>query len=79
MAGSGLVLFGSDAPSMDEMESKSLPGHKALRRNGIAILEGLDFSGVPDGVYELIALPLKIAGGDGSPVRAILRAQSERS
>jgi arylformamidase len=73
MAGQGLVLFGSDAPSMDEMQSKTLPGHKALRRNGIAILEGLDFSGVPDGVYELIALPLKIEGGDGSPVRAILR------
>jgi len=69
----GIVLFGSDAPSMDDMNSKSLPGHKALRRNGIAILEGLDFTAVPDGRYELIALPLKIEGADGSPVRAILR------
>jgi arylformamidase len=73
MARYGIVLFGSDAPSMDDMNSKSLPGHKALRRNGLAVLEGLDFTGVPDGVYELIALPLKLEGVDGSPVRAILR------
>lgn len=73
MAGHGVVLFGSDAPSMDDMNSKSLPGHKALRRNGIAILEGLLLTDVPDGDYELIALPLKIEGVDGSPVRAILR------
>lgn len=73
MAGYGIVLFGSDAPSMDELESKTLPGHKALRRHKIAILEGLLLTDVPDGTYELIALPLKIEGGDGSPVRAILR------
>lgn len=69
-----VVLFGSDAPSMDDMNSKTLPGHHAMRRNRIAILEGLLLSGVPDGDYELIALPLKIEGGDGSPVRAILRS-----
>jgi arylformamidase len=74
MAASGIVLFGCDAPSMDEMNSKTLPGHKALRRHNIAILEGLLLTDVPDGAYELIALPLKIHGGDGSPVRAILRA-----
>ena len=69
----GVVLFGSDAPSMDDMHSQSLPGHHALRRNRVAILEGLLLTDVPDGTYELIALPLKIEGGDGSPVRAILR------
>lgn len=73
MARHGVVLFGSDAPSMDDMNSKTLPGHKALRRHRIAILEGLQLTDVPDGVYELIALPLKIEGGDGSPVRAVLR------
>lgn len=67
------LLFGSDAPSMDAIDSQTLPGHNALRRNGIAILEGLILTNVPDGEYELVALPLKIAGGDGSPVRAILR------
>lgn len=68
-----ICLFGSDAPSMDDMHSRPLPGHKALRHHHIAILEGLLLTGVPDGTYELIALPLKIEGGDGSPVRAILR------
>jgi arylformamidase len=71
----GVVLFGSDAPSMDDMNSKSLPGHNALHQHGIAILEGLLLADIPDGRYELIALPLKIESGDGSPIRAILRAR----
>jgi len=70
----GVVLYGADAPSMDAADSTTLPGHNALRRNGIVILEGLDLSAVPDGLYEMVALPLKIVGGDGSPVRAALRA-----
>ena len=69
----GIILFGSDAPSMDERDNDSLPGHRALLRNGIAILEWLNLSETADGLYELSALPLKIAGGDGSPVRAVLR------
>ena len=69
----GIVLYGADAPSMDDIESKDLPGHHALHRNGIAILEGLDLRHAPDGLYELVALPLKIEGGDGRPVRAALR------
>jgi arylformamidase len=73
LGAASVVLYGTDAPSMDHVDSKNLPGHHALRRNGIAILEGLDLSRAADGVYELAALPLKIAGGDGSPVRAVLR------
>jgi arylformamidase len=73
MGRAGIVLYGADTPSMDHAESKELPGHNALLAAGIAILEGLDLRGVPDGVYELSALPLKIDGGDGSPVRAVLR------
>lgn len=73
LAGQGVVLFGSDAPSMDHQDSKSLDGHNALDRHGIAILEWLDLRGADDGLYELVALPLRIAGGDGSPVRAALR------
>ncbi len=69
----GIILFGSDAPSMDEANSKEMPGHNALLQHGIAILEGLNLASVPDGVYELTALPLKIAGGDGSPIRAALK------
>ena len=69
----GIILYGTDAPSMDAVDSKTLEGHQALRRNNISILEGLDLSQAPDGLYELVALPLKITGGDGSPVRAALR------
>lgn len=68
-----IILFGSDAPSMDKTDDPHLPGHNALLRNNIAILEGLDLTPAPDGLYELVALPLKIQDGDGSPVRAALR------
>ena len=69
----GIILYGTDAPSMDAVDSQELPGHHAMLRNQIAILEGLDLTHAPDGLYELVALPLKIAGGDGSPVRAALK------
>lgn len=63
------------APSMGPLESKELLAHHAFFQHGTAILESLDLRSVPDGEYELIALPLKIAGADGSPVRAILRTR----
>lgn len=69
----GVVLVGLDVPSVDPLESKDLPNHRALGARGIAILESLDLSRVPEGTYELIALPLKLIGADGAPVRAILR------
>jgi arylformamidase len=70
----GIVLYGADGPSMDASDSKTLPGHAAMKRNNILILEGVSLAGVPDGLYELAAFPLKILGGDGSPVRAVLRS-----
>lgn len=70
----GVILYGTDAPSMDASDSKDLRGHEALLRNNILILEGLQLSDVPDGLYELAAFPLKLIGGDGSPVRAVLRS-----
>jgi arylformamidase len=73
VAKSGLKLLGLDSPSMDFMTSKELEAHKTLVAGGVAILESLDLSAVQDGRYELIALPLKMAGGDGSLVRAVLR------
>lgn len=76
LAGLGVILYGSDAPSMDAVDSKTLPGHHALWQHGIAILEGLALADVPDGLYELAALPLRIDGGDGSPVRAALKTLS---
>ncbi len=68
-----IILYGTDAPSMDAIDSQDLPGHRAMLQNQIALLESLDLRSAPDGVYELSALPLKIAGGDGAPVRAVLQ------
>src|SRR5436309_5816981 len=68
----GVQLLGVDLPSMDEIDSKSLQNHHALARAGIAIIESLDLSDVASGIYNFAALPLKIAGGDAAPVRAIL-------
>lgn len=69
----GAVLIGSDAPSLDPQNSKTMDAHHAVRAGDMRILEGLVLDDVPFGGYELIALPLAIAGGDASPVRAILR------
>lgn len=68
----GVRLLGLDLPSVDEIDSKSLQNHQALARAGIAIVESLDLSDVAPGTYQFAALPLKIAGGDGAPIRAIL-------
>jgi arylformamidase len=69
----GVVLVGMDVPSVDAMESKDLTIHHALHDCGITILESLRLQEVPPGIYELIALPLKLVGADGAPVRAILK------
>jgi arylformamidase len=66
-------LIGLDSPSVDAFDSKDLPCHHALRRNHMVNLETLYLRDVPDSDYELSALPLKLDGVCGSPVRAILR------
>jgi arylformamidase len=73
LADRGVRLIGVDLPSVDPLDSKTLDNHHALGRRGITIIEGLWLQGVPPGRYELIALPLKIVGADGSPLRAALR------
>ncbi|MCR9246071.1 MAG: arylformamidase [bacterium] len=73
LVAAGITLVGIDTPSMDHATSQGLEGHHTLYEGGVSILENLDLSGVPAGDYELIALPLRIVGGDSSPVRAILR------
>ncbi|MEM7246699.1 MAG: arylformamidase [Acidobacteriota bacterium] len=69
----GWRLLGIDSFSVDAQDSKDLASHHALLRHEVRILEGLDLTDVPEGDYELIALPLKMVGVDASPVRAILR------
>ena len=67
-----VVLVGTDAPSVDLQDSKTLSAHHALHDYKIAILEHLDLSGAEPGMYQLIAFPLRLAGMDASPVRAVL-------
>lgn len=74
LASRGVILVGTDAASLDPQDSKTLDAHHAVRRHGMAILEGVVLDEIAPGDYELIALPLKLAGMDASPVRAILRA-----
>ncbi len=73
LADHGVRLVGVDTPSVDPADSKDLPAHHRFLANDIAIIEGLVLADVPAGIYELIALPLNLAGFDASPVRAILR------
>ena len=70
----GIFLLGLDIPSVDDIESKELPIHHTLYQHGVNIIENLYLQDVAEGEYELIALPLKIVGADGSPVRAVLRS-----
>ena len=69
----GVRLLGVDVPSVDPLDSKEMEMHHALYRNGIHILENIMLDDVEEGNYELIALPLPIKDGDGSPVRAVIR------
>lgn len=78
LAGLGIRLIGLDSPSVDAFDSKDLPCHHALYQHQIVNLETLLLRGVPDGEYELIALPLKLDAACGSPVRALLRTLSNR-
>lgn len=68
----GVVLVGIDTPSVDPATDKTLASHKAIYESDMAILEGIILSDVAPGLYQLIALPLRIEGADASPVRAIL-------
>ena len=74
----GLRLLGVDAPSVDRRESKSLAVHHALFGGGAQVLENLDLREITAGEYELTAAPVKWAGVDAAPVRAVLRSVTER-
>ncbi|VTU27065.1 Kynurenine formamidase [Variovorax sp. SRS16] len=73
LAALGVTLIGIDTASIDPADSKTLDSHQAVRRLGLRVLENLVLDDVPEGDYELIALPLKLVSADASPVRAILR------
>jgi arylformamidase len=74
LADRGVLLVGIDSASIDPAASKTLDSHQMIRRRGLRVLENLLLDDVPEGDYELIALPLKLTSADASPVRAVLRA-----
>ena len=73
LANRGVVLIGIDSASIDPASSKTLDSHQVIRHRGLRVLENLLLDDVPEGDYELIALPLKLSTCDASPVRAVLR------
>lgn len=73
LAAMDVRLIGLDSPSLDPQDSKTMDAHLAVLAADMRVLEGLVLDDVPPGDYELIALPLKLAGLDASPVRAVLR------
>lgn len=73
LADLGVRLIGTDSASIDPADSNALPSHQVIRQRGLRVLENLLLDDVPEGDYELIALPLKLMSADASPVRAVLR------
>lgn len=72
IAAEGGRLVGLDTPSIDPFDDKALLSHAAVARHDLAVLEGLVLGHVEPGDYVLVALPLRLAGADASPVRAAL-------
>lgn len=76
LADLGVQLIGIDTASIDPASSHSLDSHILVRARDLRVLENLVLDAVPEGDYELIALPLKLMEAEASPVRAILRKLS---
>jgi len=72
LASRDVLLVGIDTPSVDPADSQGLESHHRIFEHDLAILEGIVLDAADEGLYELIALPLRIEGADASPVRAIL-------
>ena len=70
---SGVKLVGIDYLSIEPYHAPGHPVHRFLLSHDMLILEGLNLSRVPEGEYDLICLPLKVVGGEASPVRAVLK------
>ena len=69
----GVQLVGMDYLGVEKKSNPGHPVHKALLKAGIVIIEGCDLRSVKPGMYDCIALPLRLKGLDGSPARVLLR------
>ncbi|MBM4262685.1 MAG: cyclase family protein [Deltaproteobacteria bacterium] len=76
-AAEALVKLGVRLVGLDYLSAagatEQVPVHRAFLDHGVILLEGVDLSEVPPGRYELFCPPVKLAGSDGSPCRAVLR------
>ncbi len=70
----GMRLVGVDYLSVQRFQDPTPETHLILLQARVVLLEGANLAGVPPGSYELICLPLKVAGSEGAPARVILRA-----
>jgi len=70
----GVKLVGIDYYSVDAYGDAGYPVHRALLENSVIVAENLYLKDVPAGFYDLILLPLRIAGADGAPARGILKS-----
>lgn len=73
----GFVLVGTDAPSVDPVDSRNLETHRILAEGGVPNVENLALSGVAPGRYTFIGLPLRLVEADSAPVRAVLVREEE--
>ncbi|MDW7709433.1 MAG: cyclase family protein [Deferrisomatales bacterium] len=71
LAASGVRLVGVEGPSVDLVDSRDLPCHRALLGAGVALVENLRLAGVPRGEGTLYCLPLAVGAGDGAPARVL--------
>jgi len=72
LVSAGVRLYGTDAPSIDPMDSASMTAHRILGAAGLPILENLDLTDAPPGDYDLVALPMRLVEAEAAPVRAVL-------
>jgi arylformamidase len=68
----GVKTVGLDYITVDPYGSEDFPAHNTLLNNGVCIIECINLEQVEPGEYELMLLPLKLRGTDGSPARAVL-------
>jgi arylformamidase len=76
LADAGVKLVGIDYISAEQFGAPAPLAHRALLGKGIPIVEGLQLDQVPAGDYDLIVLPMKVAGHEGAPARAIVRSRA---
>jgi arylformamidase len=72
----GLKLVGIDYLSVQRFTDREPTTHRVLLGAGIVAVEGLDLRGIESGDYDLVCLPLKLMGADGSPCRVVLTRNS---